>query len=80
MVENAAKMGKNGTFLFFGWGTAGVGMRRDELCWDCSRIAELQTYIGFLKIPWQAKYCGPLSRHAGSDPIKVGILGVFPQK
>ena len=42
-VENGAETGKNGTFfVFFGWGTAGVGMRRGETCWDCSLIAELQ--------------------------------------
>ena len=37
-------------FLFFWWGTAGFDVRSDETYWDCSQIAELQTYVGFLTI------------------------------
>ena len=29
-----------------GWGTVGIGMRRNFFSWDCSPIAELQTYVG----------------------------------
>ena len=36
-------------FWFLGWGAAGVGMRRGETRWDCSLIAELQTYVGFFE-------------------------------
>ena len=43
-------MAENGTdFVFFGWDTAVIGMRRNFFGWDCSPDAELQTYIAFFE-------------------------------
>ena len=46
-LKTVPKRTKRHFFCFFGWGTAGVDVRRGKTCWDCSPIAELQTYVGF---------------------------------
>ena len=38
---------KTALFWFFGWDTAGIGMRRHFFGWDCNPDAELQTHVGF---------------------------------
>ena len=52
LVENGAEMAKNGIFLLFlSEHHAGIEMRCHFFNWGCSLDAELQTHIGFLKIP-----------------------------
>ena len=45
--SKGAKTVEHGTFLFFGWGMAGIGMRGSFVLWDCSPDAKLQIYVGF---------------------------------
>ena len=48
-LKTVPKRPKTALFCFFGWGTAGNGMRRNVFGWDCSPDAELQTYVGFFE-------------------------------
>ena len=48
-LKTVPSWAKTALFWFFGWGTAGIGMRRHFFLWDCSQYAELQTYVSFFE-------------------------------
>ena len=77
MMPKPAKMAP---FLFFGWVTAGIGIKCNFFDWDCSSDAELHTYMDILKKMWSVEYFGPLYRYSESDPLKWDLGGLAPKK
>jgi len=79
--KTAPKWVKMVSFVPFVWGIAGIRMRHVTKCaWTVvQRHHNYNHPLAFSKFLRQAKYCGPLYRHAEARPLKLAILGLFPK-
>ena len=72
-IDFASKLGKNGFFCFFSWGTATIEMRFIFIPGNQSFNAELQTYVSFFeKKSIGPRYGGLIWRLRGNRDQKLG--------